>query len=161
MMKRILGWIMALSLLMPLCAAAAEPASLPEEEYFALTEVGMQLWIPESLISLSLTEEDREDGYIAYFTSEDEAKALAVQAFAVGRVPLEDYKSFVLEYDPEATIVTINGLRWLRYVQTEIDAVTYTYSDENAYLLEITFAPVSDAEYADLAESIVASVRPL
>lgn len=158
---------MALMLLMSLSATWAEEGvvltapELPEEEYFILTEVGMKIWIPASLESEALTAEDREDGYIAYFTGDGGTKAMAVQCFAVGNLSLEEFSGYLMDDNVETEYVTINGLRWLRYPLTENDSMSYVYSDEAVFVLEITFAPVSDAEYADLAESIVASVRPL
>ena len=166
MMKRLFGFTMALMLLMSLSAARAEEGvvltapELPEEEYIILTEVGMKIWIPASLESEALTAEDREDGYIAYFTGGGGTKAMAIQCFAVGKLTLEEFSEYLMDDNVETEYVTINGLRWLRYPLPENDSMSYAYSDEAVFVLEITFAPMSDAEFAALMETVLSSVQP-
>ena len=170
-MKKLLGWMLALALVLSLTAVSAEEAEqlseltadagLPAEEYREFTEAGMKMWVPASFKSLDLTAEDREKGYIAYFTSEEGAQAVAVMCIGVGRLTLEDYRAFAEQEGITPRDVTINGLSWLAYPIEQFDAVSYAYTDEASLILEITLAPMSDADFAALAETIIASVQPL
>ena len=170
MMKKLLGWTLAFALLLSLTAVSAEEAEqavltadagLPEEEYREFTEAGMKMWLPASLKSVALTAEDREKGYIAYFASEDGQQAVAVMCIGVGKLMREDYRALVEKEGIDIRDVTINGLPWLTYPIEQFDAVSYAYTDEASLILEITLAPMSDADFAALAETIISSVQPL
>lgn len=129
-------------------------------EFVALDEIAVQMWIPEGLYAVELAEEDLEEGYIAYFMSEDEANAVAVVYVDVDGMTLEEYKALLPENGAtEIEDVIVNGIPAITYVLEEDDTACISFATEAGYILEISGAPKSDEGFAAVLSFIMASIQ--
>jgi len=123
-MKRILCVLLMLCLLAP-AALAEEAASLNWEtvvpvleagnvtgQFYTFDEIAVKIWLPDGMLPVELTEEDREKGYIGYFMPEDESAQMAVMYVDIKGMSLEEYAQ-ELASDSRFTDIeqgTVNGL---------------------------------------------------
>ena len=172
-MKRILCVLLMLCLLAP-AALAEEAASLNWEtvepvleagnvtgQFYTFDEIAVKIWLPDGMLPVELTEEDREKGYIGYFMPEDESAQMAVMYVDIKGMSLEEYAQ-ELASDSRFTDIeqgTVNGLPCISYKMPEQDSVSVTFTTEAGYALEATCAPLS-AENADLVwGAVIASIQ--
>ena len=130
-------------------------------DFVTMDEIAMKLYIPASFEQTELTDEDREAGYIAYFTM-GEDKGVGIQYVDMGGMSLEEYaQALTEEYGYECTNAVVNGLPALAYSFTEDDRETavLAFSTEMGYILEIAFAPTNDEGFAAVAAVLMASVQ--
>ena len=130
-------------------------------DFVTMDEIAMKLYIPASFEQVELTDEDREAGYIAYFTM-GEDKGVGIQYVDVGGMSLEEYaQRLTEEYGYECMDAVVNGLPALAYSFTENDRETsvLAFSTEKGYILEIAFAPTNDEGFAAVAAVLMASVQ--
>lgn len=166
-MKKIVAILMMLCMLLTATAFAeaaevnwadVEPAIEAyglQGDFVTLDEIAVKIWIPASMQAVELTEEDVQQGFIAYF-ADDEASISVVYVDVEG-MTLEDYAAQVAEAGgQEVTTEVINGLPALEYQLPENDCLCVAFTTEAGYILEITMAPLS-VEGADIAWGIVGS----
>ena len=130
-------------------------------DFVTMDEIAMKLYIPASFEQVELTDEDREAGYIAYFTMAED-KGIGIQYVDVGGMSLEEYaQRLTEEYGYECTNAVVNGLPALGYSFTEDDRETavLAFATEKGYLLEISFAPTNDEGFSAVATVLMASVQ--
>ena len=130
-------------------------------DFVTMEEIALKLYIPSSFEQAELTDEDREDGYIAYFTM-DEDKGIGIQYVDMSGMSLEEYaQRLTEEYGYECMNAVVNGLPALAYSFTENDRETsvLAFSTEMGYILEIAFAPVNDEGFGAVATVLMASVQ--
>lgn len=130
-------------------------------DFVTMDEIAMKLYIPASFEQTELTDEDREAGYIAYFTMGEDA-GIGIQYVDMGGMSLEEYaQALTEEYGYECTNAVVNGLPALAYSFTEDDRETavLAFSTEMGYILEIAFAPVNDEGFGAVATVLMASVQ--
>lgn len=171
-MKKLFAAILALCMLFSV--ALAETVSLNwadflpvleagnvEGDFVTFDEVAVKMWLPSGLNAVELTDEDREQGYIAYFTSDDESATVSVVYVDVNGMSLEDYTAHLTEYGAtEIEAGTVNGLDCVSYKNTENDSLSLAFSTEAGYILEVTCAPASE-EGAELVwGAVAASIQP-
>ena len=141
---------------------AVSEAGLPGSSV-SFDEIAIQMWVPDELKAAELTEDDREEGYIGYFMSEDEKAAAAVMYVDVGGTDLSSYKA-MLEQDETVSGVdegVLNGLACITYDIKEADASCAAFATQGGYILEFTFSPVSDEHYKMLFGVMLSSIRSI
>ena len=143
------------------------PHGVPSErelqygDFVTMDEIAMKLYIPASFEQVELTDEDREAGYIAYFTMGEDA-GIGIQYVDMSGMSLEEYAQVLTEeYGYECTNAVVNGLPALGYSFTEDDRETavLAFSTEKGYILEIAFAPTNDEGFGAVATVLMASVQ--
>ena len=129
-------------------------------DFVTMDEIAMKLYIPASFEKEELTDEDREAGYIAYFTMGEDA-GIGIQYVDMGGMSLEEYAQRLTEDGIECTNAVVNGLPALAYSFTEDDRETavLAFSTEKGYILEISFVPANDKGFAAVATVVMASVQ--
>ena len=166
-MKKIIALLTLLCLLLTATALAEEvnwadieptiSAYGLEGDFVTFDEVAVKIWIPSSMQQLELTEEDVEQGFIAYFLDDDETAQISVVYVDTDGMSLTDYADQLPEYGAtDIAIETINGLDAVTYTVTETDSLSVAFTTQKGYILEITMAPIS-VEGADIAWGIVGS----
>ena len=127
-------------------------------DFVTMDEIAMKLYIPASFEQTELTDEDREAGYIAYFTMGEDA-GIGIQYVDMGGMSLEEYAQRLTEDGIECTNAVVNGLPALAYSFTEDDRETavLAFSTEKGYILEISFVPANDKGFAAGATVVMAS----
>ena len=130
-------------------------------DFVTMEEIALKLYIPASFEQTELTDEDREAGYIAYFTMGENA-GIGIQYVDMSGMSLEEYAQVLTEeYGYECTDAVVNGLPALGYSFTEDDRETavLAFATEKGYILEISFAPTNDEGFSAVATVLMASVQ--
>ncbi len=171
-MKKIASFVLAAAMLV-LCAASAfatevnwdtfeEQAAetVAKGEFVTFDEISVKMWVPSILPAVELTDEDQEQGYIAYFMTEDEAAAISVMYVDVDGMELEEYKAKLEEAGAtDIEDVVINGLPAVSYTLEESDTACVAFTTEAGYILEVAAAPVSDENFAGVITMVMASIQ--
>ncbi len=123
--------------------------------------VDCQMWIPNLMQPEELTEEDIQKGYIGYYTTEDKESVAAIMYIDTGGMTLEDYKAFLADDDEVSGItdITVNGLPGVMYDMTGKDATCVSFTTDSGYVLEFTFAPMSNDGYSAITTCMIASIQ--
>jgi len=169
-MKRILCALLMLCLLVP--AALAEETNVLNWEtvvpvleaanvtgqFYTFDEIAVKIWLPDGMLPVELTEEDKEAGYIGYFMPEDESAQMAVMYVDVNGMSLEEYAQYLASENGATDIETgtVNGFPCVSYKLPEQDSVSVTFTTQAGYALEVTCAPAS-VENAELVWGAVIS----
>ena len=140
--------------------ASEEAKATLAGDFVTMEEIALKLYIPAAFEQVELTDEDREAGYIAYFTM-GEDKGVGIQYVDADGMSLEEYAQRLTEDGIECTNAVVNGLPALAYSFTEDDRETavLAFSTEKGYILEIAFAPTNDEGFAAVAAVLMASVQ--
>ena len=143
-------------------AEAAGSDIISQGEFYTFEDVAVQMWVPSVMMETELTEEDVENGYIAYFATSDEDAAAAVVYIDAAGMDLAAYKEMLAE-DEEVTGLAdgiFNGISCIGYDLEEKDTSCIAFETEAGYILEFSFAPVSDENYAGVIAMMMASIQP-
>ena len=140
--------------------ASEEAKATLAGDFVTMEEIALKLYIPAAFEQAELTDEDREDGYIAYFTM-GEDMGIGIQYVDADGMSLEEYAQRLTEDGIECTNAVVNGLPALAYSFTEDDRETavLAFSTEKGYILEISFVPANDKGFAAVATVVMASVQ--
>ena len=169
-MKKILCVLLMLCLLAP--AALAEGTAVLNWEdvvpvleagnvtgqFYTFDEISVKIWLPDGMLPVELTEEDKANGYIGYFMPEDQSAQMAVMYVDTNGMSLEDYaKHLSSENDvTDIEMGTVNGFPSVSYRMPNQDSVSVAFTTEAGYILEVTCAPLS-VENAELVWGAVIS----
>ena len=141
--------------------ASEEAKAALSGDFVTMEEIALKIYIPAAFEQAELTDEDREAGYIAYFTMAED-KGIGIQYVDMSGMSLEEYaQRLTEEYGYECMNAVVNGLPALAYSFTENDRETsvLAFSTEKGYILEIAFAPTNDEGFAAVAAVLMASVQ--
>ena len=140
--------------------ASEEAKAALSGDFVTMEEIALKIYIPAAFEQAELTDEDREAGYIAYFTMGEDA-GIGIQYVDMGGLSLEEYAQLLTEDSIECTNAVVNGLPALAYSFTEDDRETavLAFSTEKGYILEISFVPANDEGFAAVATVVMASVQ--
>ena len=141
--------------------ASEEAKAALSGDFVTMEEIALKLYIPAAFEQVELTDEDREAGYIAYFTM-GEDMGVGIQYVDMSGMSLEEYAQLLTEeYGFECMDAVVNGLPALAYSFTEDDRETsvLAFSTEMGYILEIACAPTNDEGFAAVATVLMASVQ--
>ena len=172
-MKKILCVVLMLSLLMT-AALAEEAAVLNWEDFepileqanvtgqfYTFDEISVKIWIPDGMLPVELSEEDKAAGYIGYFMPEDQSAKMAVMYVNVNGMTLEEYAEY-LAAEAGATEVemgTVNGFPCVSYNLPAQDSVSIAFTTEMGYVLEVTCVPVSDDNAKLVWGAVISSIQ--
>lgn len=141
--------------------ASEEAKAALSGDFVTMEEIALKIYIPAAFEQAELTDEDREAGYIAYFTM-GEDKGIGIQYVDMSGMSLEEYaQRLTEEYGYECMNAVVNGLPALAYSFTENDRETsvLAFATEKGYILEIACAPTNDEGFAAVAAVLMASVQ--
>lgn len=165
-MKKLVVLILALCMLCSVAfaneltwASVEEAASQIAGEFKTFDEISVKIWIPEVLQAAELSDEDRENGYIGYFASDD--AAVAVQYVNMEGMSLEEYEAQLKE-DSEVSDIeagTVNGLPALSYAIKDKDTGVVAFTTEMGYILEVACGPLSNEGFAQMVGIILSSIQ--
>ena len=165
-MKKLVVLILALCMLCSVAfaneltwASVEEAASQIAGEFKTFDEISVKIWIPDVLQAVELGDEDRENGYIGYFASDD--AAVAVQYVNMEGMSLEEYEAQLKE-DSEVSDIeagTVNGLPALSYAIKDKDTGVVAFTTEMGYILEVACGPLSNEGFAKMIGVILSSIQ--
>ena len=166
-MKKLVVLILALCMLCSAAFAAdlnwsdaEENASQIAGEFKTFDEISVKIWIPDTLQSVELSDEDRENGYIGYFAA-DEENGVAVQYVNMNGMSLEEYAAELKE-DAEVSELeagTVNGLPALSYMLKEKDVACVAFTTEMGYILEVACGKMSAESLSAVVPFIISSIQ--
>ena len=135
---------------------------IKDGRFVTFDEIAVQMWVPNVLEDVELTDEDKKDGYIGYYQSADGSYAAAVMYVDVKGEDLEAYKTDLEGMDDVSNIadMVINGLSCVSYDMTETDTSAIAFTTNDGYILEFSFAPVSDEDFMSVASLMFCSIMP-
>ena len=139
-------------------APALEESGL-EGEFCAVSDFGISMWVPVQLHEVELTEEDVENGYISYLTTDDEDVAVAIICADGEGMTLEDYMAY-LESTEDVSDVEYGLVNGIEAVSYDYDGnMNLAFITDAGYILEFTFGPMSDEGFATVASIMAASIQ--
>ena len=141
---------------------AADMDILSEGDFVVFDDIACQMWVPNALEPAELSDEDVEAGYIGYFVSEDGENVAAVMYVDADGMSLEEYLES-LQADEEVTdaaMMTVNGNPAVSYDMPEKDTTCLAFGTEAGYILEFSFAPMSDEDYQGIIAFMAGSIMP-
>lgn len=177
-MKKIVSLLLAVAML-ALCAVSAfateekapteinwadleaqSAETVAKGEFVSFEEIAVQMWVPTVLPAVELTDEDLEEGYIAYFMTEDESAAVSVVYVDVDGMTLEEYKEQLVDAGAtDIEDVIINGIPAVSYALEESDTACTAFTTEAGYILEVAGSPKSDEGFASILMFMMASIQ--
>lgn len=142
-------------------APSVEAAAEWKGDFVNFDEIAIKMYVPDVLIPSELTEEDKEAGYIGYFTTEDETATASVMYVDVEGMSLDEYQEY-LEGEEDVDEVEagiINGIPVVTYSMPENDVACVSIATEKGYILEFSFYPMSDEGFEAVAQIMMASIQ--
>ncbi len=132
-----------------------------EADFVTFDEIALKMWVPTAFESVELTDEDREQGYIGYYQTADESAACGVVYMDVDGLSLEDYAAMLAEDEEVSGIapMIVNGIECLNYDLKDRDATVLAYATEAGCIIEFSFRPVSDENFAATAMFMMSSIQ--
>ena len=131
-------------------------------DFYAVGDTGLCMWIPDDVFTeVELTDEDVENGFIAYLTTEDESAVVSVSYAQIEDVTVDDYYGLVADVEgvEELEMDAVNGIAAVSYNLPEQDSWTVSFVDDEGYIYEFTFAPMSDEGFQQIAAIMAASIQ--
>ncbi len=131
-------------------------------EFVVFDEIACKFWVPSVLEAQELTDEDTEEGYIGYFTTEEEDAVASVMLVDVDGMTLEEYKAELEGMDDVSGVAdaVINGMECVGYDVEDDDVTCVAFATESGSILEFTFYPASDEDFSSVAAVMMASIMP-
>lgn len=142
-------------------APSVEEAAEWKGDFVNFDEIAIKMYVPDVLIPAELTEEDKEAGYIGYFTTEDETATASVMYVDVDGMSLDEYQAY-LEGEEDVDEVEagiINGVPVVTYSMPENDVACVSIATEKGYILEFSFYPMSDEGFEAVAQIMMVSIQ--
>lgn len=132
-----------------------------EGEFVELEEIPVKFFLPSVFLPVELTDEDREEGFIAYYTTEDEAATIGVQLVETEFKTLEEYADALAKMDvKDAEFVKINDKLALTYINPDNEEISVvSFIDDEGRILEFAFAPISDEGFAAVVMLVSGSIQ--
>ena len=135
---------------------------LPYGEFITLDEINCKVWVPvKAMQEVSLSDEEKEDGSVACFVTEDEEDAFRIQYVDASGMTLEKYKDILENMDGASEVedVIINGVQGVAYVVKDQDSCHVAFTTDYGYILEFSWAPASNEDYAALIAIMMSSIQ--
>lgn len=181
-MKKLMAVLLVLSLLVSSAAVFAQAETTADAEavelnwadfeeliknenweggFFSFDEVAIKFFVPEIFLPVELDDEMREDGYIAFFATEDETAGIGVQYIDAEIEDIDVYIEALKELGvTDAEKMTINGLTAVSYTNPDDeDVICLSMVTEKGYVLEFAFSPASDEGFLAVSRVMVASIQ--
>lgn len=134
-----------------------------EGEFAVIDKAALQMFIPAAMRDAELSEEEKAEGLIACYVTEDDSAIVTVRYLDGEGVTLEDYSSALEEMEDvsDLDVVIVNGIPYLDYVLKKDDCGCLATVTESGYILEFVFYPMSDEGFASVAGIMLSSIQPV
>lgn len=141
-----------------------EEVSDIEASFVDFDEIGLKLWVPDFLEAVELTEDEKENGMIGFFQSEDGSASVIVEypdKDAEGGI--EEYEAALKEGEDVISIqyYLINGIECLSYDLMDSDTSGLAVETEEGDVVNFLFSPMSDDESASIFLTMMCSIQTL
>lgn len=135
---------------------------IAQGDFVTFDEIAVQMWVPNVLQPVELTDEDKENGYIGYFATEEQDAAAAVQYVDVDGMSLDEYMEYLQGEDgvKDPEYVIVNGIQCISYDIPDTDTTCISFETQAGYILEFSFSPMSDEGFQAVIAFMGASIMP-
>lgn len=138
--------------------AELEESSL-EGDFVSIRELGLKMWLPDSMQETELDDSMQDSGYLHYYTAEGKENTAAVTYVDLDGVTLAEYEDMVTEAGgTNLEEIDLNGLGAISYELEESDLSAVSFVTQKGYVVEFLFYPVSDADYAEAVRFMSGSI---
>ena len=130
-------------------------------DFVTFDEIAVKVFIPTGAKAAELSDEDKANGFIGYFTDES-GDAIAVQYVNVEGMDLETYAAQVAENGgTEIEAGTVNGLPCITYEFTADAGLcrVCSFTTQAGYILEVAVGPLADDNAKLGAGIVLASIQ--
>ena len=124
-----------------------------------IADTGLAMWVPSALVEGELTEEDVKNGYIAYLSTLDESDSVGIYTWGENMDLVGLVKYYAGNGVDDAEIVMINGIKAVMSSDEENDCMLVDYPMEDGSVLEFSFCPASDEDFAQFALLMASSIQ--
>ncbi len=133
-------------------------------DYYTFNSFDLQMWVPDFLKIVDVTEEEYDQGIIVIAMSEDQQYQMVIRTYEYENPveSIEEWQELLKEQMglDETVICNVNGLKVLEYQDEENDAFISDIHITDGSILEFAFRPFSDHDYATCVVFMVNSVMP-
>lgn len=108
-----------------------------------------------------LTDDDRADGYIGYYSNDDQTVLLAVVRVDLGEYTFDNFAETIGSDESVENVArkTVNGLPAVTYSISDNDTLNIAVADGEHCVLEVTMAPASAEGMEELWKLVSASIQ--
>jgi hypothetical protein len=131
-------------------------------KFVTFDEINCKMWVPVSVMQEDdLTDEDKENGFVARYVMADGDAAVGVQYIDASGLSLKDYKAILEKMDEasEVTDVVVNGIQGVAYEIKDQDSCHVSFTTDYGYILEFSWVPVSNENVKALAGIMMSSIQ--
>ncbi len=130
-------------------------------DFYAIGDTGLYMWIPDRFYEEELTDEEFENGYLLYLTTEDKSSVVSVTYTLIEGMTTDSYYDAIRNYEGTSNVEynVINDIPAVSYDMTEQDSMTISFVDDEGYVFEFTFWPMSDESFQQVAAIMGASIQ--
>ena len=143
---------------LPYAGAGAVKAAAPAPGGYVdnITEIGHSLWIPNAFKAEPLSQADRQNSYVRYYTAGD--SVIAVQYITnLGVMDIKTLYALLVQVGvTDPTPINVNGTLMILYEQPENKTVSFD-TLYNGGVIEITFYPTNSKAMGDVAVAVMKS----
>ncbi len=131
-------------------------------DFYAIEELGLQIWIPDELNNVEIPAEEAAAGRMYLLMDEEQSCYLAIDAVHVDGMTLDmAYENALNSGMTEPEYVSVNGLDAISYQNDAADIASFVLVDTNSNMIIFSFGPFSE-EGADMIFYLIcSSIMPL
>ena len=129
--------------------------------FVTLEDVKAEIWVPDFLKAILLTDEDLENNCIAAFSPDDESSLVYITYLDMSGLSLEAYRRYLATTGVTANEQTINGIPALVHYNANGDMLVVTFETDEGYFLQAMFYPFSDEDFSVLSVVMARSIQPI
>ena len=172
-MKKLFALLMALCLMLCACAYAEETkeinwsdfeeqAAQIEGQFCPIADLGVMMYIPSIFGKVELADEQKAAGVIALLSTADGAGRISFTYQDLGDMDADTYLDELAKAGAtDFEVAVLNGRNALSYdlVVNDVKTTNVVVEIEDAKMLTISFAPMDDEGFAELAGILTASIQ--
>ena len=128
-----------------------------EGDFVSLSDMGLAIWLPSTMVATEPSEEDAAAGRYALFVDEDGECALTVDAINVEGMTLDQALQNAIDNGmTEPEITNLNGLDVLGYSDPNTNSGVMVLVDTNSNMIIFSFMPV-DSDEGKIAYGVIST----
>ena len=172
-MKKLFALLMALCLMLCACAYAEETkeinwsdfeeqAAQIEGQFCPIADLGVMMYIPSIFGTVELSDEQKAAGVISLLSTADGAGRISFTYQDLGDMEADAYLEELAKAGAtDFEVAVLNGRNALSYdlVVNDVKTTNVVVEIEDAKMLTISFAPMDDEGFAELAGILTASIQ--
>lgn len=135
------------------------PQILAEGNFWPINEVDATMWLPGIFSPVELTEEDKADGTIAFYTTENRSRFLLLNYSSYDNLTIETFYYYFLQNGFNVELISVNGIPAILQRDTSESGgqIILVFQTRDGKFLQFIFSPSSDEV---IFAPIIASIQP-